>query len=93
MLSTPENYKGNKGAAGYGESKSLTIMVEGKEQLDETSRCLYFKEYTNYEIVIERKNKTNIEFYHENTNILSGIINFRGDIGYSDLYLKVNGNI
>ncbi|MBU3187438.1 DUF2357 domain-containing protein [Clostridium estertheticum] len=26
-------------------------------------------------------------------NILSGIINFRGDIGYSDLYGKVNGNI
>nr|WP_326493097.1 DUF2357 domain-containing protein [Clostridium estertheticum] len=26
-------------------------------------------------------------------NILSGIINFRGDIGFSDLYVKVNGNI
>ena len=75
-------------------------------ETDENSRCLYFKEYTNYEIVIERKNKTDIEFYHENTNIrnkvtptgrggniISGIINFRGDIGYSDLYVKVNGNI
>ncbi|WP_253198981.1 hypothetical protein [Clostridium estertheticum] len=40
--------KGNKGAAGYGKSKSLTIMVEGKEHIDETSQCLYFKEYTNY---------------------------------------------
>ncbi|MBU3093419.1 DUF2357 domain-containing protein [Clostridium sp. CF011] len=56
-------------------------------------------------MVIERKNKATIKFYHENANIrnkvtptgrggniLSGIINFRGDIGYSDLYVKVNGN-
>ncbi|WP_298846007.1 DUF2357 domain-containing protein [Clostridium sp.] len=109
FIETEEVYfsiKGNSGGVGYGESKSLTIMVEGKEQVEETSRCLYFKEYTNYEIVIERKNKTDIEFYHENTNIrnkvtptgrggniISGIINFRGDIGYSDLYVKVNGNI
>ncbi|MCB2340324.1 hypothetical protein [Clostridium estertheticum] len=47
--------KRNKGAAGYGESKSLTIMVAGKEYVDDTSQCLYFKEYTNYEIVIEKK--------------------------------------
>ena len=97
--------KGNNAAAGYGESKSLTVIVDGKECVDDINRCLYFKEYTNYEIVIERKNNTTIEFYHENPNIrnkvtptgrggniLSGIINFRGDIGYSDLYVKVNGN-
>ncbi|MBC2579177.1 DUF2357 domain-containing protein [Clostridium sp. DJ247] len=26
-------------------------------------------------------------------NILSGIINFKGDIGYSDLYVKINGKM
>ena len=109
FIETDEVYfsiKGNSKSAAYGESKSLTIMVEGKELVDDINPCLYFKEYTNYEIVIERKNKTTIEFYHENPNIrnkvtptgrggnvLSGIINFRGDIGYSDLYVKVNGNI
>ena len=109
FIETDEVYfsiKGNKGATGCGESKSLTIIIEGKERVDYINQYLYFKEYTNYEIVIERKNKTIIEFYHENANIrnkvtptgrggniLSGIINFRGDIGYSDLYVKLNGNI
>ena len=108
FIETEEVYfsiKGNKETIGYGESKSLTIMVEGKEFVEDINKYLYFKEYTNYEIVIERKNKTTIEFYHENPNIrnkvtptgrgcniISGIINFRGDIGYSDLYVMVNGN-
>ena len=107
-IETEEVYfsiKGYKAATGYGESKSLTIIIEGKECVDDIYKCLYFKEYSNYEIVIERKNKTTIEFYHDNPNIrnkvtptgrggniLSGIINFRGDIGYSDLYVKVNGH-
>jgi predicted component of viral defense system (DUF524 family) len=108
FIETDEVYfsiKGNKGAATYSESKSLTIIIEGKEVTNGINQYFYFKEYTNYEIVIERKNKTAIEFYHENPNIrnkvtptgrggniLSGIINFRGDIGYSDLYVNVNGH-
>ena len=108
FIETEEVYfsiKGNNEAALYCESKSLTIIIQGKERVEDIYNCLYFKEYTNYEIVIERKNKAIIEFYHENPNIrskvtptgrggniLSGIINFRGDIGYSDLYIKVNGN-
>ena len=61
---------------------------------------LYLKEYSDYEIIIQSKN---IEFYHDNINIrnkvtkitsksqdLSGIINFKGDIGYTDLIVKVN---
>ncbi|MGH4120877.1 DUF2357 domain-containing protein [Clostridium sp.] len=107
FIETDEVYfsiKGNEGAAEYSESKSLTIIVEGIELIDDIYNCLYFKEYTNYEIVIQRKNKTEIEFYHENPNIrnkvtptgrdgniLSGVINFRGDIGYSDIFINVNG--
>ena len=66
---------------------------------------LYLKEYSDYEIIIQSKNKDNknIEFYHDNINIrnkvtkitskskdLSGIINFKGDIGYTDLIVNVN---
>jgi len=107
FIETDEVYfsiKGNKAAATYGESKSFTIIIQGKETVDNNNQYLCIKEYTNYEIVIERKNKTSIEFYHENFNIrnkvtptgrggniLSGIINFRGDIGYSDLYVNING--
>ena len=70
------------------------------------NKYLYFKDYTNYELVIERKNKTTIEFYHENSNIrnkitptgrggniISGIINFRVDISYSDFYVRLCFNI
>lgn len=66
---------------------------------------LYLKEYSDYEIIIQNNNKedNHIEFYHDNINIrnkvtsitskskdLSGIINFKGDIGYTDLIVKVN---
>lgn len=63
----------------------------------------YFFEYENYELIIEKKNKDiDINFYHANKDIrnkitknrsgsLSGIISFKGEIGYSDLVIKVNG--
>jgi len=72
FIETEEVYfsiKGNNDAAQYGESKSLTIMVEGKEYVEDINQNLYFKEYTNYELVIERKNKTTKEVYYENPNI------------------------
>jgi len=64
-----------------------------------------FYEYTNYQFVIEGDSNDLIEFFHENSiireaitptgrrtnNTLSGIINFRGDIGYTDFIIKVNG--
>ncbi|RII32964.1 DUF2357 domain-containing protein [Clostridium chromiireducens] len=64
---------------------------------------LYLKEYTNYEIIIQSKNDAVIDFYHENINIrnkvtpitsksknLSGVIDFRGDIGITNLLVNVN---
>lgn len=64
---------------------------------------IYLKEYSNYEIVVQSKSNKNIEFYNDNlhirnkvtpifknSNILSGIINFRGDIGFSDIIIKVD---
>jgi len=83
-----------------------TLKVTSKENLiiSKFDEHTCFKEYKNYEIIIEGKNNSKIEFYHENytirnkitqkgksRKILSGIINFKGDIGYSNLYVLVNG--
>ena len=86
------------------EKKSLDVRFNCNIINSEFDENIHFKEYKNYEIVIEAKNKVKIDFYHDNTDIrnkvtptgrsgkmLSGIINFRGDIGYSDLYVFVNG--
>lgn len=98
--------KGNSSSVGYGNEKSLTVIINGRKEINNINQYIYFKEYTNYEVIIERKDKINIEFYHENINIRnkvtptgrtgnlhSGIINFRGDIGYSNLYVNVNGKV
>ncbi|SMB81415.1 hypothetical protein SAMN00017405_2136 [Desulfonispora thiosulfatigenes DSM 11270] len=61
-------------------------------------------EYTNYELIIEKKFiEDEIEFYHENIllrnqinftskskRVLSGIINFQGDIGLTELVIMLN---
>ncbi|MBU3093420.1 hypothetical protein KPL35_15255 [Clostridium sp. CF011] len=46
FIETEEVYfsiKGNKGATGCGELKSLTIIIEGKECVDDINQYLYFK--------------------------------------------------
>lgn len=95
--------KGGEGA--FGVSSEATLEVSSTENIitSEFNNHMYFKEYKNYEVIIECKNNSKVEFYHENNTIrnkvtptgrsgkvLSGIINFRGDIGYSDLYVLVN---
>lgn len=63
-----------------------------------------FFEQQNYEIVIEKKGESDILFWHENVNIrnkvkyvghskrvLSGVINFGNDIGFTQIVVKVNG--
>ena len=65
------------------------------------NKKIYLKEYSNYEVIIRSKDNSNIEFVHENINIrnkvkpvisgfLSGIINFKGDIGFSDIIIKTD---
>lgn len=63
----------------------------------------YFFEYENYELIIEKKDRDiDLSFHHENKDIrnkitknrsgsLSGIITFKGEIGYSDLVIRING--
>lgn len=64
----------------------------------------FFYEQQDYQILIEAKNDLKLEFYHENRNIrksvssltrkeniLMGTINFRNDVGYSELEIRNNG--
>ncbi|ADY55391.1 Domain of unknown function DUF2357-containing protein [Syntrophobotulus glycolicus DSM 8271] len=63
-----------------------------------------FYEHQNYEIVMESNAKYVVEFWHDNINIrnkvgpvgrsgkmLSGVINFGNEIGFSNLLIKLNG--
>ncbi len=76
--------------------------VEKVVNVDNLSPLFY--EQRNYEIVIEYSEGNTVEFWHENNHIrksvtrtgkknpsLSGVVNFRNEIGYSDLYIKLNG--
>ncbi|MGL5616414.1 MAG: DUF2357 domain-containing protein [Sarcina sp.] len=96
----------NPSSIGKDSSKNIRTFIDNKEvfiaDLDYNS---YLKEYKNYHIEIQGKNSADeILFYNDNknirekvvkskrkTNFYSGIINFRSDIGYSDIYIKVNG--
>lgn len=64
---------------------------------------IYLSEYTDYELVIENLCDEDIEFYHEDLNIKNkitpvgkkrilqtGIINFKGNIGDSDLIIRIS---
>ena len=65
-----------------------------------------FYEQNDYEIIIKGIEDVKVDFWHENflvrnkvepisdsDNILTGMINFDNNIGYSDLIIKVNGKI
>ena len=91
----------------YGESSDacLNIKSSSEEIIDiNHPNGLHLYEYTNYEIIIESKNNSELEFYHDNIHIrnkvtkvtsrsknLSGIINFKGEIGLTDFQILVNG--
>ncbi len=96
--------KGDISRVDFGSLPSIKVNTFGNKALLDYDEKMYFKEYSDYEIIIESKNDSNIEFYHENINIrkkitptrkgsknLSGVINFKGDIGFTDIILMVNG--
>ncbi len=83
-----------------------TFEIENYNLDIDYKKGLYLKEYSNYEIIIQSKNNCDVEFYHENINIrnkvtpitsksknLSGVINFKGDIGFTDILVKVNNKL
>lgn len=70
-------------------------------QTGEKSWPLFF-ETQSYELVIEKKQQLELSFYHENASvrqsikplgqsILSGILNFRNEVGLTDLELRQGG--
>ena len=107
FVETEEVYfilKGNNDSVAICEEASLEVISKDAILSAEYYKKMHLKEYKNYEVIIEAKKDAKIEFYHENSTIrdkvsatgrsnkmLTGVINFRGDIGYSDLYVFVNG--
>lgn len=80
-------------------------MVSGGIHTGEYSIMPMFYEQQQYEILIEGRNGHTIVFWHDNINvrnkvtrasrnyeILSGVINFGNEIGYSDLVIQVDGS-
>lgn len=91
---------------GISEEATLKIDTFGKQTDSwdiQYKESFYLKEYSDYEVIIQSENNDIVEFYHDNLNIrnkvtpitsksknLSGIINFKGDIGFTDILIKVN---
>lgn len=86
------------------DSTPISKQHLGKSCIEQYRHSPVFFEQQQYEIVIEPEEGHIVEFWHENYNIrknvtpvgrksnmLSGIINFGNDIGYSDLFIKVDG--
>ncbi|WP_294353774.1 DUF2357 domain-containing protein [uncultured Clostridium sp.] len=91
----------------YGTNNQAEFKLDTYEEEVENLNFiqgLHLMEYSNYEIIIESKNGASLEFYHDNLNIrnkvtkvtsrsknLSGIINFKGEMGLTDFIVKVDG--
>ena len=80
-------------------------MINGGIHTGEYSIMPMFYEQQQYEILIEGNDECKITFWHDNINvrnkvtrasrnheILSGVINFGNEIGYSDLVIQVDGS-
>lgn len=87
------------------EGVSQFSMVNGEIYIGEYSIMPMFYEQQQYEIIIEGNDGHKITFWHDNINvrnkvtrasrnyeILSGVINFGNEIGYSDLVIQVDGS-
>lgn len=87
-----------------GEVPQLS-MINGGIHTGEYSIMPMFYEQQQYEILIEGNDEHKIAFWHDNINvrnkvtrasrnheILSGVINFGNEIGYSDLVIQVDGS-
>lgn len=80
------------------------IKMESNKSLEVIYKIApLFYEHQDYEIVIEKKGDFKLEFWHENINIrnkinpighskkvLSGVINFANEIGFTDLLINID---
>ncbi|MDU5105785.1 DUF2357 domain-containing protein [Clostridium sp.] len=96
--------KSNSDVNNYNNDAEVKIDSYGNSINAQFNKNAHLKEYSNYEVIVESKSGADVEFYHENINIrnkvtqtrrgsknLSGIINFKGDIGFTDFIIIVNG--
>lgn len=90
----------------FNEYKKDCLQINCDDEIKESTEnieLIYLKEYTNYELIIESLGDEKIEFHHVDLNIKdkitpagrrgnlhTGIINFKGNIGKSDLVIKLN---
>lgn len=88
------------------EISSILVFSPEENGLQEwkqgqTCAPLFF-ETQAYEIVVEKKQADPIQFYHENrylreavkplgARILSGVLNFQNEVGFTELELRLNG--
>lgn len=100
------NEKSTFKVSSYKNHKIKEIKYDGEAiLLNEKVKPLFFEE-NNYQIVISEnsKNTSDLDFYHENENIekqvtkisseknvLTGVVNFRSNIGLSELVIRGNG--
>lgn len=83
--------------------KELTEAVESGPDCRVYLSAPIFYEYTNYELVAE-SNTEQLEFWHDNNilrkqitvtgssgRLLSGLLNFGSELGYSDLVIRIGG--
>lgn len=88
------------------EISSISVFSpeeNGLQEWEEGQACApLFFETQAYEIVVEKKQDVAIQFYHENRylreaikplgkNILSGILNFQNEVGFTELELRLHG--
>jgi len=77
------------------------IQGQVMERGDEPVYPLFYENQT-YQLVVEKKADIDLSFYHENIhlrrdvkplgkNILSGNLNFRSEVGYTELEIRLNG--
>ena len=87
-----------------GEAEEASSLCFGRSySADFRSRPVFF-EQRRYELVLEPVNGHTVEFWHENfhvrnkitragrSQVLTGVVNFGNDIGFSDLVFLVDGN-
>lgn len=87
-----------------GDAELVSLQNIGRRSVGEYCMRPIFFEQQRYEILIEPEEGHTVEFWHDNYNIrknitsvgrkskmLSGVINFRNEIGLSDLVIIVDG--
>lgn len=84
-------------------TKEANASIQAKQRLFINTQPLFF-EYQSYEMIIENESGKVLEFWHQSTlirdkikplgrsgKLFTGVINFAGEIGYSDFEILLDG--